>query len=245
MPKTLDRFPMAYSRFTKTHWVLYVRHVVFVQGYTYRRKYKRRWKRVQVPAYRVVSYRELSRDVLSQDAAWISKSDWFLRLESKYENFERSRSDLPATNLKWFRLKNNFLWTHRRWPPLSPDARYVLVLLWILVWDREDKIHKLFVQRLRLIHSSVDMHYGRDLLKNIEPALMEKFEEQKKKLERGGFDSEGVDVKGLAAWSVTPSAEWWIQEERRLEKRHRYWSKRDQQDLRRRAARDRKRGRAS
>jgi hypothetical protein len=159
---------------------------------------------------------------------------------NQYESLDLSRSDLPASNMKWFRLENNFLWRERRYPPFGPDAHYALVFLYLMVWDRTDKIHKLYVQRLRLIrptHRATDTHYLMDRLHNIEANLADKVAEQTKKLEKSGFESEGVDVRGLAGWTLVPELQWYLKEEKRRAKHLRFMDRRDRERLKKRQAR--------
>lgn len=230
---TIQDFPPGYSRYTKTHWILYLRHVVSVPGYSYLKKRKgKKTRRVRVRAYRYVVYKEALRDILEARAFWIPKADWLRGLEAKYENFDFNRSDLPGSKEKWFRLKNNFLYMHRRYPPHGPDARYTIVILYLLVWDRQDECHRLYSQRLKTLretHRATDMNEGRDLFQNIEPLLAEKVKAQSQKMERSTIDSEGVDVKGLAAWTVVLNADYWIKEEKRREKNRLYWKRRERE----------------
>ncbi len=160
--------------------------------------------------------------------AWITKKLWMQHLTDEYENFDWTRSDKPPSNIKWFRFANNFLWLSRRYPPY-PDARYAIIHLYLLVWDHKDEVHKLYVQRLKLLRPGTrltDMHEGRDLLPYIEKTLLEKVAQQAEKLERSGVDTEGVDVKGLVGWTLEPDLQWYLKEERRRQKQIAYWEKR-------------------
>jgi len=235
------QWPLAYTRYTKTHWILYVRRISRRKGYSYRRKRKV----VRVPAYRIVSYVEFSREPFKKppETVWITKEQWIRGLEKQYEDFDRKRSDLPSSKEKWFRLKNNFLWMARKWPPLSESARYTLVILYLLVWDQDDEIHKIYAQRLltiRKTHSGTDMNAGKDRLAQILAELPAKVEAQKKKLEESGL-GQYIHVRGLAGWTVVPNADWYVKDQIRRAKNSKYWQKRDREEVRRRIRRERSR----
>lgn len=168
---------------------------------------------------RVTRKRVLRKAVPLPSKEWISRQAYFSYLENKFENFDWSRSDVPPSNLHWVKRSNRFFWIAKKYPPYGPNAEYALVSLYFVVWDRDDKIHKLFVNKLRTVKTASDANANKSYLDVIEKTLAKVANAQAEKMARSGFDTEGVDVKGLAAWTLEPEKEWFIKEQRRRAKR--------------------------
>lgn len=80
--------------------------------------------------------------------AWVPVHRWLKGLARRYGPFEKAV--FTDSRLKWFFPAKKFLWHARRWPPLSQKTVYVLLELWFVVYNSQEKKNTLWVRRMKI-----------------------------------------------------------------------------------------------
>lgn len=250
-------YPLAYTRYTKTHWFLYVRRLISVPGYT------RGPSRVRVRPYRYVTYRLAARSRYSkrrlsrriQEAPkrarvpkrvpkrvdpkrWVPRRVWFRELLDAYEHFDKRRSDMPSPIYRWFGREIDYLSPKPRYPSL--EDRFAIVTLYLMVWHKDDEKHMLFAQRLLLEGRQRRFHYVAAHVHDLVEAQTDKLEAPERVrgqnlITGGGY----IEVRGLVGWSLIPEKIYEVKRKIRRGRSARFLIKRELEAFKRRYRRGR------